>query len=205
MGNGYNHHQTLHNLHHKTTFLPLLCSRPSIKDVAIPRWEDRSSSSSNDPLSPRIGCMGQVKRNDKFNLGFHPSRKATKNINNNSNNSSPVKYFKLRKIFSGKNYSVNTSSIATSTTNNNRRRRGGSFDCGSEPKIVDGKENSGFVNIVEMDPPLPVIRKVKPATYGGGETAAESLWKRRSGGVALQSLRLQQIQINRHGIEPTTV
>ncbi|KAF5740278.1 hypothetical protein HS088_TW11G00344 [Tripterygium wilfordii] len=205
MGNGYNHRQTLHHLHHKNTFLPMLCSRPSIKDVAIPRWKkDRSSSSSNDPLSPKIDCMGQVKPNDKFNLGFHTSRKilvSTKNIN------SPVKYFKLKKIFSSKNYSVNTSSTsATPTTNNNRicRRRGASFNCGSGPKIVDGKENSGFVNLVEMDPPLPVIRKVKPTTDGGGG-AAESLWKRRSGGVALQSLRLQEIQINRHGIEPTTV
>ncbi|KAF5739692.1 hypothetical protein HS088_TW12G00902 [Tripterygium wilfordii] len=198
MGNGYNRHQTLH---HKTTFLPTLCSRPSIKDVAIiPRWEERSSSSSNDPLSPKIGCMGQIKRNEKFNLGFHTSRKfvvSDKTINNHNNNNSPAKYFKLKKILSGKNYSVNTSTTtATSTINNDRicRRRGGSFDCGSRPRIVDGKENSGFVNIVEMDPPLPVIRKMKPTAGGGGE-AAESLWKRRSGGVALQSLRLQEIQI----------
>ena len=49
-------------------------------------------------------------------------------------------------------------------------------------------ENRACISIVDMDPPLPVIKEQKPQ----GEDA-DSLWKRRSGGVALKTLQLQQI------------
>ena len=199
MGNGYNqhlHHQNLH-LNHKATFLPMLCSKPSIKDVTLPKWQDRSASFSDDPLSPKISCMGQVKRNNRI-VGFPASHKLTITTKNICNNSS-TKYFKLKKLFSGKNL---TSSIATTTnTTTSCRRKEVLVNGTSRPKNGDGKENSASINIENMDPPLPVIKRLpKQGDNGDGDT----IWQRRSRGVTLKSLQLQQIQLNRHQ-EPTTV
>ncbi|CAK7347059.1 unnamed protein product [Dovyalis caffra] len=199
MGNRYNHNLHNQNLHlqHKSTFLPMLCSRPTIKDVTLPKWEDRSMSiSSTDPLSPKIGCMGQVKRNNKI-VGFPTSNKLTITTKNNTN----VKYSKLKRIFSGKNLACTTTSIATSTAH--RIRRDVMMNGTSGPKnIDDSKENSVSVSIENMDPPLPVIKKVQQPTDGG---EVNSLWKRRSGGLALKNLQMQEIQLSRNNLTPTTV
>jgi hypothetical protein len=192
MGNGYNHHFHNQNLHlqHKSTFLPKLCSGATIKDVTLPKWEYRSMSiSSTDPLSPEIGCMGQVKINSKID-GFPTSNKLTVTSKNNNN----VKYSKLKRIFSGKNLPGTTASIASSTAH---RRREVKVNGASGPKIDDSKENSVSVSIENMDPPLPVIKKVQQPADGG---EASSLWKRRSGGLALKNL-----QLNRNNLAPTTV
>ncbi|KAJ6335608.1 hypothetical protein OIU78_012264 [Salix suchowensis] len=159
MGNGYNHHLRHQNnhLHQKSTFLPMLCSRPAIKDVTVPKWDDRPMSiSSADPLSPKIGCMGQVKRNNKI-VGFPTPNKLT---------------------------------IATKKT---------STANVSGAKIDDSKESSVSVSIENMDPPLPVVKR--PTKDG----EANSLWKRRSGGLGLKNLQLQEIQLNRSCLAPTTV
>ncbi|XP_047978793.1 uncharacterized protein LOC125220684 [Salvia hispanica] len=59
MGSVYDHRQQ-QLLHHKTIFLPLFC-RLSLKDIALPRRRRRDPS----PSSPRVGCMGQLKRNSR--------------------------------------------------------------------------------------------------------------------------------------------
>ncbi|KAJ7965637.1 Myotubularin-like protein [Quillaja saponaria] len=71
MGNEHRrHHHHQHHMHNqKGTFLPMLCSKPSIKDVRLPRREDRSDSFSNDPLSPRIGCMVKYSKLKKLFSG----------------------------------------------------------------------------------------------------------------------------------------
>ncbi|KAH8515982.1 hypothetical protein H0E87_004410 [Populus deltoides] len=200
MGNGYNRHLHHQNIHpqHKSTFLPMLCSRPTIKDVTLPKWEDRSMSiSSSDPLSPKIGCMGQVKRNNKI-VGFPTSNKFTVTTKNNVNGAN-VKYSRLKRIFSGKNLTSATVSIATSTAH---RRREVMMNGASGAKIDDTKENSVSVSIENMDPPLPVVKRLQQPTEDG---EANSLWKRRSGGLALKNLQLQEIQLNRSSLAPTTV
>ncbi|KDP32737.1 hypothetical protein JCGZ_12029 [Jatropha curcas] len=200
MGNGYNHHQNF-QLYHKSTFLPMLCSRPSIKDVCVPnKLEDRSMSFSSEPLSPKIGCMGQVKKHNKI-IGFPTSSSSSSSSNKitftTRNDIPSVKYFKLKRIFSGKNNF--TSTISTTSC----RRRGLTLDgAKGMPKIEDSKENSVSINIAEMDPPLPVIKKVHKPNGAGEE---ETLWKRRSGGVPLKNLQLKQIQLNRQNFAPTTV
>lgn len=228
MGNGYNHHfqyqRNLNNIQ-KSTFLPMLCSRTSIKDVALPRLEDRSASfSKEDPLSPKIGCMGQVKRNNKI-IGFPTTATSHNNSNNNNKqlalinktgsnnfNVSDVKYFKLKRFFSAKN-------IATNSCNNNntsckasacRRRETNTLGVSIGPKAAAGNENKErevcIINIAQMDPPLPVIKRVpKPAAEQEGDENNNSLWKRRSNGGALKSLDLQRIQIPRHQVEIQTV
>ncbi|KAG5250917.1 Lysine-specific demethylase rbr [Salix suchowensis] len=185
MGNGYNHHLRHQNnhLHQKSTFLPMLCSRPAIKDVTVPKWDDRPMSiSSADPLSPKIGCMGQVKRNNKI-VGFPTPNKLTIAT-------------KKTKIFSGKNLTSAAASIATSTAH---RRRKVVVNGASGAKIDDSKESSVSVSIENMDPPLPVVKR--PTKDG----EANSLWKRRSGGLGLKNLQLQEIQLNRSCLAPTTV
>ncbi|KAE8674561.1 Histone acetyltransferase of the MYST family 1 isoform 1 [Hibiscus syriacus] len=166
MGNGY--HQ---QINHKGTVLPLLCSKPSIKDVVLPKWQiQRSASLSEDPLSPKISCTGQVKRNNKI-IGFPAPH--TRNTCCNSS----AKYFRLKKLFSGKNL---TASPATNAATSCTRK----------------KENCGLINIETMDPPLPVVKKGDVKRDG-----SDTLWQRRSRGAALQRL---QLQLDRHQ-QPTTV
>jgi hypothetical protein len=200
MGNEYNrfNQQNLH-LYPRATFLPMFCSRTSIKDVVLPRWEDRPASFSGDPLSPRIGCMGQVKRNNKV-VGF-PTKHNTNNNNNSSsnnyNNHNTVKYSKLKKLFSSRNLATPTSATAGC-----RSRRQVNVNIAGEPKRDrHGSDSCVSVSIVDMDPPLPVIKRVQKPETGEGE----NLWKRRSGGVALKTLQLQQIHHPKHHLQPTTV
>lgn len=179
MVNRYNCHQNLHLNHTKRSiFLPMLCSKVSINKDVMKLPKDKPSD--DDLLSPKIDCMGQVKRNTRI-IGF-PALDITAKINNscnanNTTNDNGIKYFKLKKLFSGK-------------------RKQGSVEHG-------GKESSGSssINIENTDPPLPVIKRVpKQGDKGEGDT----LWQRRSRGVSLESLQLQQIRLNRRR-EPTTV
>lgn len=198
MGSRYQQQQQ--QVNHKGIFLPLLCSKPSTKDVVLPKWKvvARSASLSEDPLSPKISCMGQVKRNNKI-VGFPVSyRLSTVTPKNSSSfNSSTVKYFKLKKLFSGKNLTGSPATSTTAATTGCRRTQA------SKAKGDDGKENSGTINIETMDPPLPVIKK-GPKQGDERDGSDTTLWQRRSRGVALERLQLQQIQLNRHQ-EPTTV
>ncbi|XP_028757456.1 uncharacterized protein LOC114716594 [Neltuma alba] len=192
----HNHHRFQHQRLHvqeRTTFLPMLCSRPSIKDVSLPRWKDPPASVSDDPLSPRIGCMGQVKRNNKI-VGFPTSHRLTTSI------SPPAfgKYSKLKRLFSGKSLSANPATVATVSTTCGRRVRMSNTDG-----FRNDNEASVALSIENMDPPLPVIKRVQRKSEE--ESQADSLWKRRSGGVALKSLQLQQIHHPRHHLQPTSV
>ncbi|XP_057439455.1 uncharacterized protein LOC130731241 [Lotus japonicus] len=60
-------------------------------------------------------------------------------------------------------------------------------------------ENVIPISIENMDPPLPVIKGVRKSDEGN------SFWKRRSGGVALKSLKLPQIHHPRHHLQLTSV
>ncbi|KAK4274065.1 hypothetical protein QN277_017353 [Acacia crassicarpa] len=195
-------HDHYHKFHdQRSMFLPMLCSGPSmIKDVSVPRWGDRTASFSNEPLSPRIGCMGQVKRNNKV-VGL-PSTSQSRGIisstsRSNASLTSPfsalVKYSKLRKIFYAKNLSNNTPDTAHEVTSCGGRRR----DLARNDRNRD--ESCVTVSIDRMDPPLPVVKRAQ-------KSEAESLWKRRSGGVSLRNLQLQHIHHHpRLLLQPTSV
>lgn len=207
------HHHVLH-INHRNTFLPMLCSRPSIKDVRLPSFESRSSSFSDDPVSPRIGCMGQVKRNNKVVGCPTPHRLTLPGLTTmTATTSNNVKYSKLKRLFSGKNLNSsprvnsNSNAAATTTTTTSTTAR-----CGNRRRVVLNSANGcsrhrhnsehcsvSVINVVDLDPPLPVIKK--PAQ--GREV--DSLWKRRSGGVALKGLQLQQTHHPKHHLQPTTV
>jgi len=197
----YFNNQNLH-IHQRNTFLPMLCSR-SIKDVCLPQCKDNLRSFSNDPLYPRIGCMGQVKNNKVS--GFPTSHRISFITKSNTFSiSSPIgKYSKLKKLFSSKNLSTTATATASST-------------CGSRPRVsVNSREVSrkccnqkghrnediAPISIENMDPPLPVIKRVRKLE---DENRVDSLWKRRSGDVRLKSLQLQQIHQTRHQFQLTS-
>ncbi|KAK1371895.1 hypothetical protein POM88_037987 [Heracleum sosnowskyi] len=177
-----------------TTFLPLLC-RTSMKDVA----ETSSCHKKNEPSSPKVSCMGQIKRHNNNNK-----------INPTTHTTAKIRYTQLKKIFSGRNLLIttytNTSTCARTTY---------CKDCrGCQPKshVEDIKkksctrpkkeggehrrtesDNCGVVvplNLAELDPPLPVL---KLACRRRGEEEGGSLWKRRGG--ASRGLQIQPIQL----------
>ncbi|XP_055834632.1 uncharacterized protein LOC129903155 [Solanum dulcamara] len=196
MGNGYNQHhqqQLYHHILHGSSgfFLPMLC-KLSIKDVKLQNSKNPSSSANlsadnhNEPTSPKVSCMGQVKRNNRV-IGFPTPYRPTSTTAITGPVNSKVKYLKLKKLFSGKNFTpgTNTGGIRKSTKVNDT----------SKINVVE-------VNVSELDPPLPVVKKVNPAQAADG-----GLWKRRSGGTALKSLQIQQIHlpIDNSLLQPTTV
>ncbi|KAK7311585.1 hypothetical protein RJT34_09828 [Clitoria ternatea] len=215
MGNENHHHHQLY--YHKSTFLPMLCSRPSIKEVALPSWRrNHTESSGSDPLSPRISCMGQVKRNNKI-AGIPTSHRLSFNSKSSTTTSPVVKYSKLKKLFSGKNFITTPTTTATTTTTTTSisscgtRQRVGVIGA-NVPKNQRGlrneneneNENDVCISIEEMDPPLPVIKRVAKMEEG---REVDNLWKRRSGTgrPALKSLQLHQIHHPRICVQPPTV
>ncbi|KAJ0246329.1 hypothetical protein HA466_0168880 [Hirschfeldia incana] len=175
------------NVHfHRPIFLPLLCSRTSIKNVTLPAKLNQEDHQA-DPLSPKISCIGQVKRSKKI-VG-HPTT--------TSSSITPAahhRYFKLKRLFSGKNL---TFAAPTSTTTKSIRER-------IKKEEFDSKKIN-VIDVADMDPPLPVVKKDIDGGGGAGCKTAENLWKRRSGGGDCQ-LRTLQIQSNcTHLLKVTTV
>ncbi|CAL0317900.1 unnamed protein product [Lupinus luteus] len=208
MSSENHHHQSMH-VYQRSIFLPMLCSRSSIKDVSIPNCRDPLWSFSNDPLSPRIGCTGQMKSHNKITglpishrLRFTPKINTTTTAVAATTPSPVVKYSKLKRLFSGKSIYINR--IATVPT---------ASSCGSRPRATVKNpdmarnhrcRNENFVpiSIENMDPPLPVIKRVHKSDEG---SKVDSVWKRRSGGVALKSLQVQQTHQPRHHLHLTSV
>ncbi|KAM7256473.1 hypothetical protein ACFE04_012214 [Oxalis oulophora] len=193
---GKYNHQNLQVLHYNktTTFLPMLCSRPSIKDVTVPKSLS-SSSFSDDPLSPKIGCMGQVKRvhNNKI-IGFSPSSSSSSSSHHQNLTTITTSVHhnsKQKRLFS------NTTSSSSSSRSRQGRIRG---------RQRSGRENEASVpvNIADMDPPLPVVKKVNRPSVDG-EDNNNNLYKRRSGGITLTSLQLQHVHTSKCPLQAKTV
>ncbi|KAK2990399.1 hypothetical protein RJ640_001127 [Escallonia rubra] len=211
MGNGYNYQQQHPNFHHRRSvnnFMPMLC-RVSMRDIKLPKWHERSSSSTGaDPSSPKVSCIGQVKRNSRV-TGFPTSYKFTPNTTANKTQIHHLKYTKLKKLFSGKHLTTTpTATAASSARITCGRRRPRSASDGNNDYVED------LVKMGEIDPPLPVVIKKKFGPAGG----EVNLWMRRSGGTAaaaaaaassstLRGLQIQPIHIpsNIHLLPPTTL
>ncbi|KAK4352686.1 hypothetical protein RND71_028204 [Anisodus tanguticus] len=173
-------------------FLPMLC-KLSIKDVKLNNSKDPSSSNSNhtEPTSPKVSCMGQVKRNNRV-IGFPtPYRPNSSTAITGPILNPKVKYTKLKKLFSGKNFTDREVLKRSVTVVNSRK----------SSQVNDRESSKIEVNVSELDPPLPVVKKVKSPPVDGG------LWKRRSGGAALKNLQIQQIHLSTDNnlLQPTTV
>ncbi|KAK4802210.1 hypothetical protein SAY86_000413 [Trapa natans] len=190
----------------RSTFLPMLCARSSMKNVVTPSGSRLLGLDEVDLLSPKIGCMGQVKKRSGRVVGLPTPRMmitgncnavgAIKGASNCRNivmmscSSNANKYSKMIKLLSGKSLTgiVNSSSLSsTIATTVRTMRRSVSRNCSYGTGMVNNLR--GAVNIAEMDPPLPVVKKVRKPE----EDEGESLWQRRFRGAAqLRSLEIQR-------------
>ncbi|KAH7861563.1 hypothetical protein Vadar_027773 [Vaccinium darrowii] len=192
MGNRYNNRMHHQSVHQTTTFLPMLCSSTTpIKDVHRRRPNSSSfssSSSGSHPSSPKVTCMGQVNRSNRV-TGYPPPTKTT--------TASPIKYHKLIRLFSGKNITTATTTTGRSGVKTVGRSR-------SERKVGcrDRENIYATVNVAELDPPLPVVKRLQQPAAAAADG---NLWKRRSGGSELKTLQLQQIYLpNKLCVQPIT-
>ncbi|XP_043714986.1 probable WRKY transcription factor protein 1 [Telopea speciosissima] len=185
-----------------------MCLRPPRKEDCLPKWDNsvvpfpnHDNKKDDEPTSPRVGCMGQIKRDRKLVSGFPINHHRFNNNNNNNNSSSSSnnnsdnkKYFKLNKVFSGKNLnsflSINLSSSSSSARSSNFSKKQMMMIKGVN-RIKSSYDEMDYVSfsVVDLDPPLPVIKPTTTTTM-----CAVNLWKRRCGGdQTLKSLQLQQI------------
>lgn len=188
-------------LYKRNKFLPMLCSRHSTKQVRLPKWDQHHSSTfseeeEEDPnLSPIISCIGQIKRHNKV-IASPTSQKLTFTTNTTTKNytsNNIVKYSKITKFFYTKNLNATTNTLPI---NSGFRSRRVPATCTSSPENgCNSKSCSVVVNIEEMDPPLPVIKRLQKPTQ---ECKIESLWKRRHGADGLKGSQIQQIQLTGH-------
>ncbi|KAJ0925445.1 hypothetical protein HanRHA438_Chr04g0159841 [Helianthus annuus] len=186
---------TMANKPHKT-FMPLLC-RFSVNDTAQPAKLPGPSSA--DPSSPKLSCIGQVKKkstvtnNNRFlpcNLSASGSTRSTKSSVHSNN----------YKLFSGKSITspaVETASIKTSKSKygtnrskscNGRRTPVRSNKC----YMTSSRDDHDIVRVVvakELDPPLPVVK-----CGSRDQEVNVNLWKRR--GIELETLQIQPIRLS---------
>ncbi|KAK4433663.1 hypothetical protein Salat_0529000 [Sesamum alatum] len=214
MGNGFDH-QSIHkhhHFHHKTIFLPLFC-RLSIKDIKLSYHRKTPISTDDEPSSPKVSCMGQVKRSNRV-IGFPPATTVT---------TTHHRYSKLKKLFSSKTLLPPTTATMPTTTQGGTVAgggRSGSKSCRSSREVMTQKNSRRLklknvdgdkcdyqdcvklVNIGELDPPLPVVKRVAASGVGRDEA---NLWKRRFNGAALKSLQIEQIHLRKSSSQPPTV
>ncbi|KAL0391703.1 UNVERIFIED_CONTAM: hypothetical protein Sradi_2393100 [Sesamum radiatum] len=167
MGNGFDH-QSIHKHHQKTIFLPLFC-RLSIKDIKL-NYHRKSPISTDDdePSSPKVSCMGQVKRSNRV-IGFPTTNAVTTH---------PHRYSKLKKLFLAKPLPPATTQGGTVSGGG----RSGSKSCTSSREVTLSQKNSRrlklkndgdqdcvkLVNVGELDPPLPVVKSGGGGVFGPG-------------------------------------
>lgn len=221
---GYDEHsiQRHHIFHRKNIpFLPIFC-RLSIKDINLNNHHRPKPAAADEPSSPKVSCMGQVKRNNRV-TGFPAATATTTAVTTSTHHH---KYSKLKKLFSSKTLlppattstttacivalsaagsrSCKSSSREAVCLNNLRRLRLRNED--DDRSCEQQHHRAKLVNVGELDPPLPVVKKEPPPGLGRDEV---NLWKRRFNGVTLKTLQLdQQSQIHlpkRNISQPPTV
>lgn len=184
----------------KSIFLPMFC-RLSIKDVKL---NTAPISAAAEPSSPRVSCMGQVKRNNR--VTGYPSAAAIIA----AAGAHPHKHSKPRKIqyFSTKTLLPNPATAAASGG-----RKSGSRSCRSNREICtkDSRRAAAKTNcdhdcgkvaaldISKMDPPLPVVRRAAPP----GNSV--NIWKRRFDGVKSMQIEPIHLPTKKFQPPPTTV
>ncbi|KAL7607400.1 hypothetical protein Lser_V15G19143 [Lactuca serriola] len=184
-----------------TFFFPMLC-RLSINDVAKPtRLADLASSSSTstscspDPTSPKISCIGQIKKRSNSNSTsiannhISASRISTATTGKSATN---LNYNKLRKLFSGKNLislPTDTATISNHCGIRSCNGNGGARKPNSNKKTYMISIGDPEVAVEELDPPLPVVKcRLRD------QQVNVSLGKRR--GIELKILQIQPFQLS---------
>lgn len=199
---GENHHHHHHkNLYHQKngnpaasssstnkTFLPILC-RVSVKDTIAHHPRTNICPKKDDPSSPRVSCMGQVKHHHHN----HHHRHLTP-----SSATSTIKHH--HRIVSEKPRKSTNCNQAILI--DQRRRRQLCTKFATHNNNVHDKNSCGAVvpvlNMAELDPPLPVIKRLPQSCPGDSEPV--SLWKRRSRGDGLANIQIPTFQCSTYSI-----
>ncbi|CAA0809912.1 Unknown protein [Striga hermonthica] len=174
MADKYGHHSNIHNP--KRIFLPMFC-RLSIKDVKLSTHR-KIHAGAGEPSSPKVSCMGQVKRNPTAAGGRHKHPIANRN--------KPGK------------------ALLPITAGGGRIRqemiRAVRISRGSRMTIDFDRD--GAVDVSKMDPPLPVVRRAAAAPGAGREEV--NLWRRRfdTAGGGLKRLEIEKIRLPNGGFRP---
>ncbi|KAI3763071.1 hypothetical protein L1987_53521 [Smallanthus sonchifolius] len=178
------------NRSHKTFFMPMLC-RPSLNDVVKPPKFNNSISSSTDPSSPKLTCIGQIKKKSTTTSNQFLVAKSSAHSN---------RYTKLQRLFSGKNLispaidtgSINNAFVAKRSKSCNGRARVPI----SKKKCYISSDDQDVMRVVvdeELDPPLPVVKCNRR-----DQKSDVNLWKRR--GIEMKTLQIQPIQLNMNSV-----
>ncbi|XP_073285829.1 uncharacterized protein [Primulina huaijiensis] len=206
MGKGHEHSRR-----NSFVLIPMFC-RLSIKDIRFTHTEDRA----DDPSSPEVSCIGQVRRKNRV-IGSAASAAARTNNIQHSHN-----YTKLITMFSSRNL------VQPTTTNNagvsSGGRRSGSKTCRASRKMISvsnlrmthlkkyDRDDFGdpdcveaVIDVGEMDPPLPVMKRVTPPDGGGGGIDEVNIWKRRFNGVTLKSFQIEESHLSINRLLPPAI
>ncbi|GER37781.1 mitochondrial inner membrane translocase complex [Striga asiatica] len=180
MADKYEHHRNIHNP--KSIFLPMFC-RLSIKEVKL-NGHRKIHAGAGEPSSPKVSCMGQVKRNPTAAAGHHkhttPNRnKPGKALLPSTGGGAPIP--------GGGRISQEMNRAARIS----RRSR-----------VTIDFDRDGAVDVSKMDPPLPVVRRAAPPPGAGREEV--NLWRRRFDGAGggLKRLEIEKIRLPGGGFQP---
>ncbi|PWA48900.1 hypothetical protein CTI12_AA486700 [Artemisia annua] len=172
----------------KNFFLPTFCGLSIKDDIVKPtKLTDLSSSSvssSPDPSSPKISCIGQIKKRSNTTSNTNKYQ-----CTNTSKSTTNIIYTKLLKLFSSK--SLICAPVDNATISNDGGRsissRNKRFNRSVTIPISSNKKHT--ISIEELDPPLPVV-KLKSQD----QEMNVNLGKRR--GIELKTLQIQPIQLS---------
>ncbi|XP_073138617.1 uncharacterized protein [Henckelia pumila] len=175
------------HIQQQNIFLPMFC-RLSIKDITLNQTKGRS----NVPKPATISSTVQLKRNKTVASASAAAVTGTPTCSNNLQSSHTSR--STKKCFS--------TAITTGTSNSAGGGGSGGGRCRRPAGSLDMSLNHHDVeaviigNMSEMDPPLPVVKRVALPGAGGDEV---NIWKRRFNGAAA----LKRLQIQHHQISPT--
>ncbi|XP_024973181.1 uncharacterized protein LOC112511701 [Cynara cardunculus var. scolymus] len=157
------------NRSHKSFFMPMFC-RFSINDTVKPA--KCSDSSSADPSSPKLSCIGQIKKRstntNNININGNDRFLSCRFSASTTGKSSVHSYIKLHRLFSGKNLispgidavSINTCSSKSVTKRSRSCNGRGGKPIGTKKYYMtsSGDQDAMRVTVAEeLDPPLPVM------------------------------------------------
>ncbi|KAJ0981064.1 hypothetical protein J5N97_009319 [Dioscorea zingiberensis] len=146
-----------------TKELPQRCSRDSLTFSSGRHHLHTSYDhdfNNNNPTSPKIGCMGQIKIKRDNKLSWPWMTPSTTRSSSTSNNGSR-KFLKLGRVFSSRSL-ISPPRVSSSSE-----------------KVDDVYRVNTIISVTDMDPPLPVVKNVPKET---NPASSSTLWKRRRGG-----------------------
>ncbi|KAK6132393.1 hypothetical protein DH2020_033832 [Rehmannia glutinosa] len=180
--------------------------RLSIKDVKLNHDYRNPKPPAGEPSSPKVSCIGQVKRNNR--VTGYPSAAAAAVCGGGAVNHH--KHVTKRKKLFPTTAVINPSTAAASGGGGGRRSGSRSCRTRREMRVSNsrrssdcGRNNRDFFKVVdigEMDPPLPVVKRVAPPPGVGRDEV--NIWKRRFNGVGLKSLQIEKIHLPNTKFQP---